>query len=683
MVDRGSMSHRATVHQLEADFADAMTRMYAVGNGLARLRSELDRETVMAAGSQGFAPATEAAPPPGAPPAGPTLPAGSTVPAATQSAPPRGTGAPPGTDARSVAGATTGMPVASGSSAAEVGPASGTPSTPVPQPPETAPAGPYRFSPRLGRLQPALPGIPWYRKEGAVTRALALTGAVVTLAGIAMFLVLVIQQGWFGPRMRVTAGALLAAALVAIGVRNGEAERRVRSVVGSAPVALVATGAAAAYLDVVALTSRYGWLQPQLGLLLAGLVALAGLRLARRWLSELLAVIIVVGAAVLAPVVAQEFGWVVSAFLGVLCLVAWWAGTVRTWPYLTIARVLPVTLSLLAGASDSPVGSADARGHLLVALVLLVATLVTSTLAVRRDPRDVASSIAVALLSAALLACSAPLAEPSRTSVLTLAAVVLLVTATGQTRPPVGPVAGHLLATVSVAGTVAAVLAIMSGAPERFVTTGLVLLAVAQVVVAGVTRSRLALYLAGGTSAVALLSWLQHPLAALSEERAATHDMSVALVDSILVAALAVAGLWASGQQRGLRREVRLGATIVSWVVGLTASATIMVALGTLIGSSAGDIGLGFRIGHAVATVTWMVAAGWLLVRGLARSRDADLTLRTGLVLSGISVAKLFLFDYAALSGIVRSMAFILTGLLLLGTASAYTRVYQRSRTGS
>ena len=49
------MTQRAAVSQLESDFADAMNRLYAVGNGLARLRSELDRAD--AAG--------------GAPPAGP------------------------------------------------------------------------------------------------------------------------------------------------------------------------------------------------------------------------------------------------------------------------------------------------------------------------------------------------------------------------------------------------------------------------------------------------------------------------------------------------------------------------------------------------------------------------------------------------------------------------------------
>ena len=59
---------------------------------------------------------------------------------------------------------------------------------------------------------------------------------------------------------------------------------------------------------------------------------------------------------------------------------------------------------------------------------------------------------------------------------------------------------------------------------------------------------------------------------------------------------------------------------------------------------------------------------------------DADLTLRTGLVLAGISVAKLFLFDLAATSGLVRSVAFIVIGLLLLAIGSRYAKAYEHSR---
>ena len=68
------MSHRAAVHRLETEFADAMTRMYAVGNGLARLRAELDLEVAAAAPSAAASPPARAtgagmpSAPPGAPP---------------------------------------------------------------------------------------------------------------------------------------------------------------------------------------------------------------------------------------------------------------------------------------------------------------------------------------------------------------------------------------------------------------------------------------------------------------------------------------------------------------------------------------------------------------------------------------------------------------------------------------
>ena len=186
------MTHRDTVHQLEAEFADAMNRMYAVGNGLARLRAELDRES------------------PGAPAAAGTTGAGRAQPAtaAVPAASPATTAAasePPAVDA-TVSGtpAAAALAMASGAN----------PSTPPVVRPQVV------VTPR------PLPAVPWYRREGAVTRALALTGAVVTLAGVAMFLVLAAQQGWFGPVARVAAGAALAALLAAIGVRNGEAERR-------------------------------------------------------------------------------------------------------------------------------------------------------------------------------------------------------------------------------------------------------------------------------------------------------------------------------------------------------------------------------------------------------------------------------------------------------------------------
>jgi len=620
------MSHRAAVSQLESDFADAMNRMYAVGNGLARLRSELDREAATAA------PAPRPAPVPGPAPA----------------------------PARPVS----------------AGPAFATaPGT------RLAPPAPVALPHPAGGPAPRdVVAAPWYRREGAVTRVLAVAGAAITMAGVAMLLVLAAQRGWFGPEARVAAGAALAAALVWFGVRGAETDRRAGAPVGSAPVALVATGAAAAYLDVVAVTSGYDWVPPAVGLLLAGMVALGGLHLARRWVSEMLAVLMIVGAAALAPVVAGGGGWVVSGFLGVLCVAGWWAGGTVTRPTLTVVRALPVTLSLLAGAVEAPRGGVESAGQLAVAVVVLAATLVTSSISVRRDAHDVAASVAVALLTTGLLATTVALAEPSRTLVLGGAAAVLLLAATSLARRPLGPVADHFVVTVGAGGAVLAVLAILSGAPERFVTTGLLLLAVGGLAAAGAGRSRTSLALAAGVTLVAVLGWVQHPLAALTASTAGGHDTVVGLVDSVLVGAVVATGLWAVANQRGLSRDLRLTATVLAWVLGLGASTTVLVMLGTLLGAEAGQTTLGFTIGHAVATVTWMLAAAWLLLRGLERSRDADLTLRTGLVLAGISVAKLFLFDLAALNGLVRSVAFIVVGLLLLATGSRYAKAYDRRR---
>jgi hypothetical protein len=634
----GGMSNRASVHQLESDFADAMNRLYAVGNGLARLRSEIDGEEAV----------------------------GSPAPAGAPSGAPRVTRAAPAAAASS--------PTAAPVSAPAVAPATPawSPSAPSAAPPPTAPPQPF--------AAPRSPQVAWYRREGAVTRVLAVAGAVITMAGVAMLLVLAAQRGWFGPGARVAAGAALAAALAWLGVRGGESDRRAGRAAGSAPVALVATGVAAAYLDVVAVTSGYGWVAPAPGLVLAGLVALGGLHLARRWGSELLAVLLVAGAALLAPAVAQGGGWVVSAFLGVLCVAGWWAGGDRTSPALTLVRVLPVTFALLAGTVDASGRGVDAAGQLAVAAVVLAATLVTSAVSVRRDSDDVSASAAVALLATALLATSFALAEPPRTLVLGTAAALLLVVATSLSRRPVGPLADHLVGTVGAAGTVLAVLAVLSGAPERFVTTGLLVLALAGLAAAGVSRSRISLALASGVTLVAALGWAQHPLAIVTAHAAGAHDMVVALVDSLLVAAVVATGLWAVGVQRGLGRDVRLTATVAAWVLGLGASTTVLVALGTLLGAEAGDTALGFTIGHAVATVTWMLAAAWLLLQGLERSRDADLTLRTGLLLAGISVAKLFLFDLAALNGLVRSVAFIVMGLLLLATGSRYAKAWERRR---
>ena len=87
-----------------------------------------------------------------------------------------------------------------------------------------------------------------------------------------------IEQGWFGPGMRVVLGALLALALIAA----GEWTRRTENLSGVTglptahiPSILTAAGTAVAYADVWAAYRLYDFLGAGAAFILLGLVALA------------------------------------------------------------------------------------------------------------------------------------------------------------------------------------------------------------------------------------------------------------------------------------------------------------------------------------------------------------------------------------------------------------------------
>ena len=93
---------------------------------------------------------------------------------------------------------------------------------------------------------------------------LAVAGVAVTLIGVVLLLVLAAQAGILRPEFRVAGGAVLAAALVG---RRVVAVRRPGGRVGA--IALAATGIAAAYMDVIAVTTIYHWVPAPVGLVIA------------------------------------------------------------------------------------------------------------------------------------------------------------------------------------------------------------------------------------------------------------------------------------------------------------------------------------------------------------------------------------------------------------------------------
>ncbi|WP_169795311.1 DUF2339 domain-containing protein, partial [Kribbia dieselivorans] len=164
---------------------------------------------------------------------------------------------------------------------------------------------------------------------------------------------------------------------------------------------LTATGIAAAYLDLVAATAVYHFIPTVVGLSLAAVVAVAGLAIARQWSSELLAVIVVLGVAMLAPAIGADRHGVVATFLVLLTIASTTAhvGQPR-WAWLEWARTAPTVAYLLWALTFGALTVSPGHDSVVALSVVLTLSLLAVTTAAARAPQ-------VALLSAAPLALTA------------------------------------------------------------------------------------------------------------------------------------------------------------------------------------------------------------------------------------------------------------------------------------
>ena len=180
------------------------------------------------------------------------------------------------------------------------------------------------------------------RSEGWIGKVLAVAGVAVTLIGVVLLLVLAAQAGILRPEIRVGAGALLAAALVAAA---GWLYARPGGRVGA--IALAATGIAAAYMDVIAVTTIYQWVPAPIGLAIAAVIGGGGLTLARRWDSQHLGLLVLVPLIVLAPVVTDGITLLLVGFMLALSAASLIVQLGKDWIWLHAARIAAPTFPLL------------------------------------------------------------------------------------------------------------------------------------------------------------------------------------------------------------------------------------------------------------------------------------------------------------------------------------------------
>src|SRR5215467_6740822 len=126
--------------------------------------------------------------------------------------------------------------------------------------------------------RPSLPGPSLEERFG--TQWVVWAGGISVVFGGFFLLRYSIEQGWFGPGIRVFLGALLALSLVAAGewTRRKELLTGITGVASAhIPSILTAAGTTIAYADIWAAYELYKFLSPAAAFLLLGIVALATL----------------------------------------------------------------------------------------------------------------------------------------------------------------------------------------------------------------------------------------------------------------------------------------------------------------------------------------------------------------------------------------------------------------------
>jgi uncharacterized membrane protein len=539
---------------------------------------------------------------------------------------------------------------------------------PVPPPmyipqPYMPPAAAYPPPPPPPPAPPKEPRPP--RDSNWIGKVLAVAGVAVTLVGVVLLLVLAAQAGILRPEIRVGAGALLAGSLVVVAARmNSRPGGRVGA------IALAATGIAAAYMDVIAITTIYHWVSAPFGLVLAAVIGGGGLTLARRWDSQHLGLLVLVPLIVLAPIVSDGITMLLIAFMLAISAASLLGQLGKDWIWLHAARIAAPTFPLLIALVAARIGDTNGAwlaGGCAIAAVLAMAgamVLLPST----------GNRVAMALLTVAGLCpvLCASVALPSTVAALmaaALAAALLAVVLVADRLPGVSKMVRRIWSATSAVSALIAVTVAFDGEVAMPV-----LLAMAVVIAVAGRRDAVARLVAVGFGVIGGLLYLSYapPTFLVRATQLSTPDSVAILASSILLIAAVLAVVWSWIGRAVLDTDALRVLLACLAVVVVYSVTTFTVTAGVLAGGESG----GFFAGHMAATICWIAMAAALFVYVARQPRDdRSLPIAGGLALVAGSMAKLFLFDLGTLDGMFRVAVFIVVGLILLGMGAGYARL--------
>ncbi len=500
-------------------------------------------------------------------------------------------------------------------------------------------------------------------ERGLIGRVLAAGGVAITLVGVVLLLVLAAQAGLLRPEIRVAGGAVFAAGLFAAGAFIG---RRTSRRPGA--IALVATGVAAALFDALAAASVYAWLPPLAAVVTGGAVAGAGLYLAHRWDSQTLCLMVSLPLLVFAPIVTGGVDEVLIGFMLAYAAATLWLQPGRDWTALFLVNTAATTAPLLAASYDQ-----DLTRWVFGAGVVSGVTLAVASAIVLLPSSTRGTFLALGSAAAALpvLSAATVLDRPGAAAVAGIGAAVLGAAALGTASRSGIPHACRVVwLCASAVAVLSAVLIAVSSEAAATAVLGIALVVAVAARRAGTLRSALLVVAASFAALGGVLMVAAGAVDQLLVPGALPDGRHIAALVTVLMAVAATAALipgWAAASgPHGGRWRIGGGLVMLWLVTQLCISVADVVTGGTA---------TGFRAGHTVATLLWFGAAAAALVRARSQhGRTRTITLSAGLAVIAAAVAKLLLFDLAALDGLFRVIAFVVAGSVLLGLGVAYAQ---------
>ena len=510
-------------------------------------------------------------------------------------------------------------------------------------------------------------------------KALAWAGGIVTVLGVVFFFVLAVNRGWIGPGLRVAFGAIASAAVLGAGLW-------LRKRYGETYSSLAAAGAGIAgwYATLLAATALYDLVPKPLALVLAGLIAAAGVAVSIAWRAQIVGAIGLVGATVVPALVAFDGGLtrtgtafvaLVLAATGVVALRMRWrgllvAGAIASLPQIAVLLAdtegLPWAVVVLAavfwlvysgiGVAEQILRGRDRLDSLPAAFILGSAGFLVFATAVLFGDRAGGDAQGIAYLVAATAYAAAAFAVRRELGML-LGALALSAVAVGL---------AQMLSGASLTYAWAAEAAVLAWTAKRFARLRFQLAALAYLV------------LAAG-HALLFEASVDHLFESMSHPAGGAPTVAASAV-ALLVIALAASGLETAQdeQPHGVLRP--LGAvlrTLRAYEEVVRGAAFALAALfGVYAGSLAtlgayqavtNDVDRAFYVGHLTLTCAW--AALGLIALTAALLRRGDVARGLAITWLALVTLKTATFDASVLDRSLHSYAFLLVaGVLFVGT---------------